>query len=52
MVLLGKEIFLVFKDGKLANAVVAFLVSFYLLDLNYHSCWLTSLSILQRIEYT
>ena len=42
MVLLGKEIFLVFKHGKIANAVVAFLASFYLLDLDYPTCWLTS----------
>ena len=51
IVVLGKEIFLIFNEDELVKAVVAFLASFCLLDLDYPTNWLISLSILQRLIF-
>ncbi|CAB4012379.1 Hypothetical predicted protein [Paramuricea clavata] len=51
MVLIGKDIFLSFKEGEIVQAVVAFVATFYLLDLDYPAKWLMSLSVLQKIIF-
>ena len=52
VVILGKEIFQIFNEDELIKAVVDFLASFYLLDLDYPTNWLISLSILQRLVFS
>ena len=49
--LLGREIFILFKDEEVMKAVVALVASFYLLDLDYPFGSLISLSVLQRIVF-
>ena len=51
MLYLGSELLASFKDGETAKAVVSFLASLYLLDLDYPSTWLVSLSVLQKIIF-
>jgi hypothetical protein len=49
--LLGREIFTLFKEDEMLKAVVTLLASFYLMDLDYPSGSLISLSVLQRIIF-
>ena len=49
--LLGREIFILFKEDEMLKAVVTLLASFYLLDLDYPTGSLISLSVLQRIIF-
>ena len=51
VVLLGKKILLIFKHDELPKALISFLASFYLLDLDYPTSCLVSLSMMQRIVF-
>lgn len=51
MLYLGSELLARFDEGQVAKAVVCFLASFYLLDLDYPPTWLLSLSILQKLVF-
>ena len=51
MLYLGSELFASFKDGETAKAVISFLAWFYLLDFDYPSTRLVSLSVLQKIIF-
>ena len=51
MVLLGKEVFLSFLNTEISKAVVAFLASFYLLDMDYPASYVIPLSVLQKIIF-
>ena len=51
MVLLGNEIFLSFNEREIPRALVAFLATFYLLDMDYPINWLASLSFLQQLIF-
>ncbi|CAB3982272.1 Hypothetical predicted protein [Paramuricea clavata] len=51
MVLLGNEIFLSFNEKEILRAVVAFLATFYLLDMDYPTNWLASMSFLQQLIF-
>ena len=51
MALLGKEIFLKFGDTEIAKAVISFIGTFYLLDLDYPTGSLLPLSVLQKLIF-
>ena len=52
MVLLGKEIFLKFGGiSEISKAVIAFIATFYLLDLDYPTGSLLPLSVLQSLVF-
>ena len=52
MVLLGKEIFLKFGGiSEISKAVIAFIATFYLLDLDYPTSSLLPLSVLQSLVF-
>ena len=49
--LLGNIPFIMFQEDQMMEAVIAFVASFYLIDMNYPEAWIVSLSILQRIIF-
>jgi hypothetical protein len=51
MLYIGKELLATFENDETVKAVICFLASFYLLDLDYPSTWLLSLSVLQKLIF-
>ena len=43
--------FIIFHEDQMLEAVIAFLPSFYHIDLDYPEAWIVFLSILQRIVF-
>ena len=48
---LGRDIFIIFGENEMLKTVITIVTCFYLLDLDYPSGWLVSLSLLQRILF-
>lgn len=49
--LLGRDIFIIFKEDEMMQAIIALLACFYLLDLDYPLGSIIAFSILQKIVF-